>query len=135
LGSACFTVGGSDTRGGSWRSCEVYSDPVMQNISSSFSLVCQIFGLVHRMKLKIYIKPKILMVIMAFHPNHIYVTCYVFRFSPKVCRTSGNCNRIVTIIFFVMLLVGPLSPRHGASSGCGWRRLPPVLEGSCEYVE
>jgi hypothetical protein len=31
--------------------------------------------------------------------------------------------------------VGPLSPRHGASSGCGWRRRPPVLERSCEYIE
>jgi hypothetical protein len=31
--------------------------------------------------------------------------------------------------------VGPLSQRHGASSGCGWRRRPPVIEGSCEYIE
>jgi len=28
----------------------------------------------------------------------------------------------------------PLACRHGASSGCGWRR-PPVTEGSCEYIE
>jgi hypothetical protein len=28
-----------------------------------------------------------------------------------------------------------LSPRHDASSGCGWRRRSPVLEGSCEYTE
>jgi hypothetical protein len=26
--------------------------------------------------------------------------------------------------------VGPLSPRHGASSGCGWRRQPTDTEGS-----
>jgi hypothetical protein len=28
-----------------------------------------------------------------------------------------------------------LSPHHGASSGCGWRRRPPAMEGSYEYVE
>jgi hypothetical protein len=27
--------------------------------------------------------------------------------------------------------VGPLSPRDGASSGCGWRGWPPDMEGSC----
>jgi hypothetical protein len=32
-------------------------------------------------------------------------------------------------------VVGPLSPRHGASSGCGWRERPPEMEGSCEYIE
>jgi hypothetical protein len=31
--------------------------------------------------------------------------------------------------------VGPLLPRHGASPGCGWRRQPPDMEGSCEYIE
>jgi len=31
--------------------------------------------------------------------------------------------------------VGSLSPRHGTSSGCGWNRRPPYLEGSCEYIE
>jgi hypothetical protein len=31
--------------------------------------------------------------------------------------------------------VGPLSPRHGASSGSGWRRRAPDVEGSCEYTE
>jgi hypothetical protein len=33
------------------------------------------------------------------------------------------------------MLSGSLSPRHGASSGCGWRRRPPDMEGSCEYIE
>jgi hypothetical protein len=28
-----------------------------------------------------------------------------------------------------------MSPRHGASSGCGWRRRPPDMEGGCEYIE
>jgi hypothetical protein len=31
--------------------------------------------------------------------------------------------------------VGPLSPRHAASSVCGWRKWPPDMEGSCEYTE
>jgi hypothetical protein len=31
--------------------------------------------------------------------------------------------------------VGPLSPRHGASSGFGWRRRLPDMEGTCEYIE
>jgi hypothetical protein len=31
--------------------------------------------------------------------------------------------------------VGPLSPQHGASSGCGWREHPPGMKGSCEYIE
>jgi hypothetical protein len=30
---------------------------------------------------------------------------------------------------------GSLSPRHGASSGCGWRRLPQGVEGNCECIE
>jgi hypothetical protein len=29
----------------------------------------------------------------------------------------------------------PLSPWQGTSTGCGWRKHPPVLEGSCEYIE
>jgi hypothetical protein len=31
--------------------------------------------------------------------------------------------------------VGPLSTWHDASSRCGWRRRPPGMEGSCEYIE
>jgi len=33
------------------------------------------------------------------------------------------------------MLSGSLPPRHGASSGCGWRRRPPGMEGNCEYIE
>jgi hypothetical protein len=29
----------------------------------------------------------------------------------------------------------PLSPQHGASSGCGWKGQPPALDVSCEYTE
>jgi hypothetical protein len=30
--------------------------------------------------------------------------------------------------------VGPLSPRHGSSSGCGWRRKPPDMEGAASIL-
>jgi len=33
------------------------------------------------------------------------------------------------------LLCGSLSARHGAFSGYRWRRWPPDMEGSCEYIE
>jgi hypothetical protein len=32
-------------------------------------------------------------------------------------------------------LYGSLSPPHEASSGCGWKRQPPDMEDSCEYIE
>jgi len=28
-----------------------------------------------------------------------------------------------------------MSPRHGASSGCGWRTRTPDMEGSWEHTE
>jgi hypothetical protein len=28
----------------------------------------------------------------------------------------------------------PLSPRHAASLSCGWRKRPPDMDGSCEYI-
>jgi len=30
---------------------------------------------------------------------------------------------------------GSLSPRHGTSSFCCWRRRPPDVQGSCEFIE
>jgi len=33
------------------------------------------------------------------------------------------------------MLCRSLLPRHGASLGCGWKRRPPDVEGSCEYIE
>jgi len=32
------------------------------------------------------------------------------------------------------MLSGSLSPRHAPSSGCGWRRQPPDMEGSCQHI-
>jgi hypothetical protein len=31
----------------------------------------------------------------------------------------------------IRLVFRCVAPRHGASSGCGWRRLPADMEGSC----
>jgi hypothetical protein len=31
--------------------------------------------------------------------------------------------------------VGPLSPRHGASSGCGWRRRPPGMDEAANILK
>jgi hypothetical protein len=50
--------------------------------------------------------------------------------------TEGNwkiekCRRYLGTI---NVNVGPVSPRHLASTGCGWRRWSPGMEGSCEYL-
>jgi hypothetical protein len=42
---------------------------------------------------------------------------------------------VVKFIEVIFCWVGPLSPGHGASSGCRWRRWPPDMEGSCKYIE
>jgi len=34
----------------------------------------------------------------------------------------------------VPTLCGSVPPRHGISSGCGWRRRPPDVEDSCVYI-
>jgi hypothetical protein len=46
-----------------------------------------------------------------------------------------NFNTLVKPLYWrlkpkkeIVLLCGSLSPRHGASSGCGWRRRPPDIE-------
>jgi hypothetical protein len=39
------------------------------------------------------------------------------------------------VLVFLVVSLGSLSPRHGASAGCGWKRRPPGMEGSCEYIE
>jgi len=35
----------------------------------------------------------------------------------------------------VIMICGSLSPWHGATSGFGWRRQPPDMEGNCEYIQ
>jgi hypothetical protein len=38
-------------------------------------------------------------------------------------------------VFIVIMLCVSLSLRHRASMCCGWRRLPPDMENSCQYIE
>jgi hypothetical protein len=57
-----------------------------------------------------------------------------------VCHLFSLFSCIIIIItiyyyYYVSMLGGSLLPRYGASSGCGWRRRPPVMEGRCEYIE
>jgi hypothetical protein len=35
---------------------------------------------------------------------------------------------------YIPMLRWSLSPWHGASLRCGWRRRPPNMEGSCQYI-
>jgi hypothetical protein len=69
------------------------------------------------------------------------LTLKIEQYSPPKRRLTGNGLRGVisqkiefVITTAVRTYVGPLSPLHGASSGFGWRRLPPGLEGSCDYI-
>jgi hypothetical protein len=48
---------------------------------------------------------------------------------------------LLLLMMMMMIHIRPCyaGPCHhgmvGASSGCGWRRRPPDVEGSCEYIE
>jgi hypothetical protein len=68
--------------------------------------------------------------------------CYVPRSShPPLCNYSNKQVMKLLIIhssplfrpFLYSMLCGSPS-HHGASSGCGWRRRPPNMDGSCEYI-
>jgi hypothetical protein len=48
-------------------------------------------------------------------------------------RQSGTSGLQNTNFHYYCDVLG-WSPRHGASLDCGWRRRPPVMEGSCEYL-
>jgi hypothetical protein len=64
---------------------------------------------------------------------------YLRRLQKNAMNTSNYATaasfKVLSDLLFTNHPVGPLSPRHGASSGCGWRRRPPVMEESCEYIE
>jgi len=38
------------------------------------------------------------------------------------------------VCIYISMLSGYLSPRHGVSLGCGWRRQPLPMVESCECV-
>jgi hypothetical protein len=44
---------------------------------------------------------------------------------------NGSCRNI----YYFNALSSMLGESLGASSGDGWRRRPPDMEGSCEYIE
>jgi hypothetical protein len=49
-------------------------------------------------------------------------------------QEQNNCFKS-SIHFIIHVRWVPLSPRHGASSSCGWKGRPPALDVSCEYIE
>jgi hypothetical protein len=60
---------------------------------------------------------------------------YIQESRPLLGRTwTAMCSTILILTMFNYIMRGLLSPPHGASSGCGWRRRPPDMEGSCEYT-
>jgi hypothetical protein len=53
------------------------------------------------------------------------------------CLTSNKSSTVRDLVFTAMLhtmISGPIAT-DGVSSGCGWRRQPPDMEGSCEYID
>jgi len=56
-------------------------------------------------------------------------------FSSENLLVLGSIFQICHSSFLIwrkLMLCAFLSPRHGDTSGCGWRRRPPDVEGSCE---
>jgi len=39
------------------------------------------------------------------------------------------------LTFGLIVISDRLSPWHGASWGCRWRRWPPDMENGCRYIE
>jgi hypothetical protein len=46
-----------------------------------------------------------------------------------------NLNKLNMVKGKEPFYMGPLSPWHSVSSGCEWRRQPPAMDSSCEYIE
>jgi hypothetical protein len=46
-----------------------------------------------------------------------------------------SCDGQNMLYAYRILVLGPLSLRHVASSGSGWRRRLPDMEGSYKYIE
>jgi hypothetical protein len=54
----------------------------------------------------------------------LYILIFMLLYSR---RANIHYYEYDTFCFYVYI--------HGASSGCGWMRRPPDMEGSCEYIE
>jgi hypothetical protein len=59
------------------------------------------------------------------------VSCPLFE--PRTSRLRSRSANHSADTFGDSCLAGPLSPRHGAPLGCGWRKQPPDAKGSWEY--
>jgi hypothetical protein len=70
---------------------------------------------------------------------HFLLRNYLTSIYPLCCKRKASVffQRFNTILhnYYSHIRRGPLSLRHGSSSGCGWRRRSPVMEGSYEYME
>jgi len=60
--------------------------------------------------------------------------CPMMGFGIRCVELSDSTNKILVTLSQIQVNVG-LSPWHGTSLGCGWRRLPPDMEHSCKYTE
>jgi hypothetical protein len=67
--------------------------------------------------------------------NDVNIALTVLKITTPIAVFVTMSGNLVFVIVMKPCYVGPLSPRHGASSGCGWRRRPPDMESSCVYTE
>jgi len=48
--------------------------------------------------------------------------------------TPKNIILVFAAVKTQTIISGPLSPQRGVFPACGWRRRPPVMESSWEYI-
>jgi hypothetical protein len=80
---------------------------------------------------KIYDSPKT-------STGHSYVRIHCINHTKFFQTKKSLLRNILNPLFFFTMLCGSLVTtawHHGASSGCGWRRWPPDMEGSCEHTD
>jgi hypothetical protein len=68
-------------------------------------------------------------------PQHIHGNQSELSYETNVRTQSAQVwLKELQMTYFLSYLLRQ-APWHGASSGCGWRRRPPDMDGSSEYVE
>jgi len=68
-----------------------------------------------------------------YHSASQEISCLLWKLKVHYCFTR-SCHWFLSWAGNTMLC-GSLSPQHGTSLGCGWRRWPPDIEGGCRYIE